>query len=76
MILCTQSGIQSATWSDGSGDGNDMLSYFTVIAGGSSIFMVMGHILMTDPVQITTWQFETPEVSQTMYHGSNFMIVD
>ena len=24
---------------------------------------------MTDPVQTATWQFETPEVSQTMFHS-------
>ena len=70
MILCTQSGIWSAIWSDGSGDGNDMLSYFTVIAGGSSVSMVVCRILMTAPVQIATWKFETPEVSQVMFHGS------
>ena len=52
-----------------------MLSYFTVIAGGSSIFMVVS-ILMTDPVQIATWQFKTPEISQTRFYRFNFIIVD
>ena len=38
--------------------------------------LLLCHILMTDPVQLAEWQFETPEVSQMMFHESNFVIVD
>ena len=32
MILCTQSGIWSAIWPGGNGDGHDILLYFRIIA--------------------------------------------
>lgn len=73
MILCSLSGIWSANWSDDNRDDNDMLSYFTVIARGSSMSIVVCYTLMTDPVQLAKWQFEPLEISQKVFHGSNFV---
>ena len=53
-----------------------MTYYFIVVTWGSSISMMVYHIIMADPVQLARWQFETPEVSQSAFHGSTFVIVD
>ena len=70
MILCTQSGIWSATWPDNNGDDHDMLSYFTVMSRGG-----VSHV-NDRPNAASKMIIWNSGISQIMFRGSNFAIVD